>query len=202
MQDIVKRGDKHGGDIRNGPHFRCHTRLIKAKKKRVLEVMDENPRLILQEITNTTDVGLGCTSVDKIFKELAFLLKIPKKKPFGKVGQKEKCKEFPQRRQRRNPQQYGRLVFIDEATTEYNPCLARKKVRVGCGEEVCGENLKLSFKSKRINVMIFACVAKKSRTKLILVRSESKRTSVCGCLGLNAFQFVRELHESYVILFI
>jgi hypothetical protein len=37
----VKRGDEHGGGVRDGTCCECSTKIIKA---RVLEVVDENPR--------------------------------------------------------------------------------------------------------------------------------------------------------------
>ena len=52
-----------------------------AKRKRALEVMDTNPRLILQEITNVVDVELDHSMVDKILCNFDFYVKIPKKKP-------------------------------------------------------------------------------------------------------------------------
>jgi hypothetical protein len=52
------------------------------KEKKVLEVVDENPRLSLREITNVADVGLGPSSVNKILYDPGFRLKIPRKKPF------------------------------------------------------------------------------------------------------------------------
>ena len=36
-----------------------HTKITKVKKKKILEVMDKNPRLTFQDITNIVDVGLG-----------------------------------------------------------------------------------------------------------------------------------------------
>jgi hypothetical protein len=47
---------------------------------------------------------------------------------------------------------WGRVVFIDEATIEYNPNSSGKKVRVCSGEELEGKNLKLTFKYGRTNV--------------------------------------------------
>ena len=66
-------------------------KITKVKKKRVLEVVDENPRL------DIVDVGLGYSIVDKILCNSCFRLKISRKKPFWRFGQKEKCKEFGQR---------------------------------------------------------------------------------------------------------
>ena len=55
---------------------------------------------------------------------------------------------------------------IDEMTIEYDPCLAWKKVS---GDEVYEKNLKPSFKSRRINVGVFVCIAKGRQMDLILV---------------------------------
>lgn len=40
----------------------------------------------------------------------------------------------------------GRVMFIEEATSEYNHSLARKKMRVRLCKELCKKNLKPSFK--------------------------------------------------------
>ena len=95
-------------------------------------------------------------------------------------------------------------MYINEATTEYDPCLAGKKVHVRLGEKVYENKLKPSFKSKRMNVGIFDCIAKDGWTSLILVRKKSKKehTSACDRLSLNASQFARNIHQPYVIPFI
>ena len=90
----MKRGDKHEGDVKDAPRSGRPSTISKAKRKRVLEVVEETPRLSLQEITNVSHVGLGHSTVDKILKEAGFRLKIPRKKPFWKPGQKEKRKDF------------------------------------------------------------------------------------------------------------
>ena len=95
-------------------------------------------------------------------------------------------------------------MFIDEPTTEYYPSPAGKKVRMRPGEELCEKNLKPSFKSRRTNVGVFACIAKGSRTRLILVRkrTEMERRGPLDKLGLNASQFASKMHKSHVIPFI
>ena len=68
----------------------------------------------------------------------------------------------------------------------------------------CVKNLKPSFKSRRTNVGIFACIANGSRTRLILVRkkTEMERRGLRDKLDLNASQFVSEMHKPHVIPFI
>lgn len=101
-------------------------------------------------------------------------------------------------------QQWGGVAFIDEATIVYNPSQARRKVRMRHGEELCEKNLLPSLKSGRTNVGVFACIAKGSRTGLILLRRRAKSecTSSRDRLGLNASQFAREIHKPHVIPFI
>ena len=82
VRDVVKRGDERRGDVKDAPRSGRPSKLTKEKRKRVLEVVDENPRLSLREITNIADVGLGRSSIDKILHESGFHLKIPRKKPF------------------------------------------------------------------------------------------------------------------------
>ena len=91
------------------------------------------------------------------------------------------------------------MVFIDEATIEYDPCLATKKMYVPVSEEIYKKNLRLSFKLRRINLGDFACIAKRSRTSLILVRKKSKKehTSTHDKLNFNAYQFIRDPPTSY-----
>jgi hypothetical protein len=57
---------------------------------------------------------------------------------------------------------WWKIVFIDECTIEYDPCPARKKVRVRAGEELAEKNLKPSFKSgtRRTNIGLFTCISK------------------------------------------
>ena len=95
-------------------------------------------------------------------------------------------------------------MFINEVTIEYDPSLAGKKVRVQPEEELCEKNLKPSFKLGRTNVGVFACIAKESGTRLILVRKRTKmeRRGPRDKLGLNASQFASEMHKPHVIPFI
>lgn len=51
VQCVVKLGDERGGGVRDVPRLGRPTKLTKAKRKRVQEVVDENPRLPLRKIT-------------------------------------------------------------------------------------------------------------------------------------------------------
>ena len=60
--------------------------LQKSQKKKeigFLEVVDENPTLTFQEITNFADVGFGHSM---ILCHSSFCFKIPKKKSFWRFG--------------------------------------------------------------------------------------------------------------------
>jgi transposase len=139
VRDVVKRGDERGGDINDAPHSGRPSKLTKANRKRVVEVVDENPRLSLREITNIADVGLSHLSVHKILSDSGFYLKIPRKKPFWRRGQQRR-KEFAQRRRQWDLQQWRCVVFIDEATIEYDPCSVGKKVHVKPRKKLCKKN--------------------------------------------------------------
>lgn len=47
VKDVVKRGDEREGDVKDAPRFGRPPKIMKAKKKRGLEVVEENPRLIM-----------------------------------------------------------------------------------------------------------------------------------------------------------
>jgi hypothetical protein len=49
-------------------------------------------------------------------------------------------------RQLRWAREWGRVVFIDEATIEYNPNHSGKKVHICPGQVLDNKNLKLTFK--------------------------------------------------------
>ena len=73
---------KRGYERVDSPHFGCPTNITRAKRKRILEVVDKNPRLILQDFINIVDIGFGHFMVDKILYDYGFCLKIPRKKSF------------------------------------------------------------------------------------------------------------------------
>ena len=79
IRDVVKRSDEHGVDVKDAPRSGHPSKLTKVNRKRVLEVVDENPRLSLREITNVANVGLNRLSIDKIISKSSFRLKIPRK---------------------------------------------------------------------------------------------------------------------------
>ena len=68
-------------------------------------------------------------------------------------------------------------------------------------EEVYEKNLRPSFKSRNMNVGIFAYIARKRWTSLIFVRKRSKKehTSAHNRLDLNAFQFAKKIHQPHII---
>jgi hypothetical protein len=72
------------------------------------------------------------------------------------------------------------------------------------GEELLEKNLRPSFKSGRTSIGVFAYIARRSRSRLWLVRkrAESERITPRYRLGLNASQFARELYKPYIIPFI
>ena len=82
VRDVVKKNDEYGGDVHDDHHYGRPTRVMKSKKKRILKVVNENPRLILSEITNIVNVRLGHFMIDKVLHNSNFCLKIPRKKPF------------------------------------------------------------------------------------------------------------------------
>lgn len=204
VRGIIKRGDRHGGDVRDALRSGGPTKITDAKRKRVESILDEDPRLPLREITSRANIGLGHSTVDKIISETTFRLLVPRKKPFWRKGQKEKRKDFCFRRRRWAKSAWWKVVFVDECTIEYDPCPAGKKVRVRRGEELSEKNLKPSFKSGRTSISVFACITKGSRSELVLVRKRKakERTSPRDRLGLNAHQYATEIHKPVVIPFI
>ena len=47
MRDVAKKGDEHGKDVWDALCFGPLTKITKAKRKRIFEVVDKNLRLIL-----------------------------------------------------------------------------------------------------------------------------------------------------------
>ena len=47
VRDIVKKNNEHGGDVWNAPRSKHRTKITKAKRKRILEIMDKNTRFTL-----------------------------------------------------------------------------------------------------------------------------------------------------------
>ena len=68
-------------------------------------------------------------------------------------------------------------------------------------EEVNKMTLRPSFELGIINIEDFSCIAKGSKTSLILV-TKNECTSDRDKLNLNAFQFARKIHQPHVISFI
>ena len=92
-------------------------------------------------------------------------------------------------RQRRNwARAWKWVVFVDEATIEYDPNPVGRKVRLRVGEELAAKNLRPSFKSGRTNIGDYAAIMHRRKTELILVRkrTEKERTTKSDRLALNA----------------
>ena len=94
VRGIIKRGDERGGDLHDAPQAGGPTKITDAKRRKVKAIVDEDPRLPLQEITFQANTGLGHSTVDKIISDAKFQLLVPRKKPFWRKGQKEKWKDF------------------------------------------------------------------------------------------------------------
>jgi transposase len=203
VSSVIKRAKNHDGNTHDAPRAGRPTKISDAKRQAVLDIIDAEPHLALRDITNKANVGLGKDSINKISWEAGFKLKIPRKKPFWRKGQKEKRKGFG--RARRNwTRAWKWVVFVDEATIEYDPNPVGKKVRLRSGEELAEKNLKPSFKSGCTNIGVYAAIMHGGKTELILVRkrSEEERTSKKDRLGLNAHQYATEIHQPYLIPFI
>jgi hypothetical protein len=128
VKNVVKRTNKCGNDVKDAPRCRCLTKITKAKRKRNLEVVDENLRLSLQEITNTSYIGLYHFNVTQKKKKFSSCPKISRKSLFWKPMQNQRYKEFAQRLWQWNLQQWGRMVFINKLTIGFDPHPARMKV--------------------------------------------------------------------------
>jgi len=200
---VIKRDKTHDGNTHDAPRAGRSTKITDAQRQVVLDIIDAEPHFALRDITSKANVGLGKDSINKISWEAGFKLKIPSKKRFWRKGQKEKRKEFA--RVRRNWRRAWKwVVFVDEATIEYDPNLVCKKVRLRPGEELEEKNLKPSFKSGRTNIGVYAAIMHGGKTELIVVRTrtEEERTSKGDRLGLNAHQDATEIHQPYLIPFI
>jgi hypothetical protein len=79
----VKRGNLRGGHVKDARCSGPPRKVTAFKRRRVQEVIDQNPRLSLREITNVANVGLCSISIQTIVAESDFRLKVPRKKPFG-----------------------------------------------------------------------------------------------------------------------
>ena len=203
VQSVVKNAESRDGNTHDAPRSGRPTKITDAKRQVVLDIIDAEPHLALRDITHKANIGLGKDTINRISAEAGFKLRIPRKKPFWRKGQKEKRKEFA--RVRRNwTRAWKWVVFVDEATIEYDPNPVGRKVRLRPGEELEERNLKPSFKSGRTNIGVYAAMMHGGRTELILVRkrTEEERTSKRDRLGLNAHQYATEIHQPYLIPFI
>jgi transposase len=86
VQEVVKRGNLLGDHIEDAWHSRLPRKVTAFKKRKIQEVVDQNPRLSLREITNVANVGQCSTSIQTIVVESDFRLKMPQKKPFWRSG--------------------------------------------------------------------------------------------------------------------
>ena len=203
VSTLIKKAENHGGNTHDAHRAGRPTKITDAKRQVVLDIIDAEPHLALRDITLKANVGLGKDTINKISGEAGFKLKIPRKKPYWRKGQKDKRKVFA--RMRRNwTRAWKWVVFVDEATIEYDPNPVGRKVRLRAGEELEEKNLKPSFKSGRTNIGVYAAIMHGRRTELILVRkrTEEERTSKKDRLGLNAHQYATEVHQPYLIPFI
>jgi len=203
VSTVIKKAENHNGNTHEAPRAGRPTKITDVKRKIILDIIDAEPHLALRDITQNANVGLGKDTINKISGEAGFKLKIPRKKSFWRKGQKEKRKEFA--RQRRNwTRAWKWVVFVDEATIEYDSNPVERKVRLKVGEELEENNLKPSFKSGRTNIGLYASIMHGRKTELILVRKrrEEERTSKSDRLGLNAHQYATEIHQPYLIPFI
>ena len=94
VSSVIKRAKNDDGNTHDAPRAGRPTKISDAKRQAVLDIIDAEPHLALRDITNKANVGLGKDSINKISWEAGFKLKIPRKKPFWRKGQKEKRKEF------------------------------------------------------------------------------------------------------------
>jgi transposase len=199
VQEVVKRGNLRGGHVEDARCSGPAQKVIAFKRRRIQELIDQNLRLSLREITNVTNVGLCSTSIQTIVVESDFRLKVPQKKSFWRLGQKEKHKNFAQRRCRWDSRQWSRVFFFDESTIVYDPFHAGKRCCMRQSEELLEKNLRPSFKSGRTSIGVFACIARGSRSRLWLVRRRAESESITphDRLGLNASQFAQTLYNSF-----
>jgi transposase len=165
-------------------------------------VVEANPQASLRDITEmVANLDITKSTVDKIIHGLDFKLVVPRKKPFLRKEQKQKRLEWCRRRRSWGLEEWRKIVWLDEATVQYVPYQAGRKVRIHPGEELKDENLQPSFKSGRISVGCWAAYCYGSRTKLIWVRKRTpnERVSTRDRLGLKGAQYATEIHECCLI---
>ena len=87
------------------------------------------------------------------------------------------------------------MVFVDEATIEYDLNPVGRKIRLRPSEELKEKNLKPNFKFGRTSIGVYAAIMHGGKTELILVRkrTEEERTSKGDRVGLNAHQYTTKI---------
>src|SRR5205807_7979757 len=89
-------------------------------KQQVERTVQENPRASLNEMTKSLqNLDIGCTTVNKVTKQLGFQLRIPRKKPFLNPFAKIRRKFWSQKRLNWSKQDWRKGVWLDEAKMEY-----------------------------------------------------------------------------------
>ena len=100
------------------------------------KIVDEEPHLPLRDITEKVIANISKTTIDKILSDAGSRLLIPRREPFWRARQKRKRVEFANRRKNWGESEWGRVVFVDEATFEYDPNPKGLKIRARPGEEL------------------------------------------------------------------
>ena len=128
MRDIAKRDNEYGDNVWDASRSRHPTKVTKAKKKRVLEVVNKNPRLVFETSPALLMLGLVILWLIKFFAILVLVSRFQGRNHFGNLGKRKIILNL--HRKDRDGIYKRRMVFIDEVRIEYNPCTAGKKLLV------------------------------------------------------------------------
>jgi len=88
VSTVIKKAENHNGNTHDAPRAGRPTKITDVKRKIILDIIDAEPHLELRDITQKANVGLGKDTINKISGEAGYKLKIPRKKPFWRKGQK------------------------------------------------------------------------------------------------------------------
>lgn len=193
----MKQGDEHGSRIMNSLYYKRPTKITKAKRLGFWEIVDKNP---FKKSLTLLSLDLVVLVLAKLSLSLAFLNNC-EEDTFLKTWAKVKAQGICIEAKTMEFAECRRVVFINEATIEYDSCPHGKKVSMQLSKNLYKKNLNPSFKLQKTNVGIF-CALREGATWDWYKGGVRKNAEVLATNWTQCFPICNDRHKPHVIPFI
>lgn len=168
-----------------GPRRVYHRSTTDRDSRRIARLAMKFRRITLQDLTNRLDLNVSKKTIARRLKEVGIQKRIARTKPHLTLQHMEARLLWAREHQSWTVEQWGKVIWSDESSIQVGFDSRQTMVFRRPGEAMDTDCLRPSFKSQRVNIMVWGCFAWNRLGPLI----------VCESGGIGSEEYIEILSE-------